>query len=270
MWTRNLFYLEKHEVGNGTECSDSHSYNFRTHISRALKPSIPFGSFIYWSYNSIHNFFSDSPLALVSWRLSKLNTHDLSQRHNTDPVSSRKTSRCTCQYSRGRVWRCYNNTIPWVPQYFHTFHLLNEIYFYKRVGKFVHPIHTSNIKLLKFKSMGYINNKRTTDVSRDNNFNTRRFKTIICFLQLGGIPVHVVSISNANTLYNTLCVVCFYCAFMCALMDTFVHRYDLKEAMKKSRICFGISFVAWTHFSLRYENTIIISWIYLFRAFVLN
>jgi hypothetical protein len=100
--------------------------------------------------------------------------------------------------------------------------------------------------------MEYKQNKSKTEVSCDNNLNQNRFKTLLYFLRLGGIPLQIKSLSKVNRLYKTVCVVCYYSSFTCAFMDTFVHRYDLTEAMKKVRVFFAMSLVAWMHFSLRY------------------
>jgi hypothetical protein len=100
--------------------------------------------------------------------------------------------------------------------------------------------------------MEYIQNKSKTDVSCDDELIQSRFKMLLYFLRLGGIPLQIKSLSKLNSLYNTICVVCYYSSFMCGFMDTFVHRHDLTEAMKKLRINFAMLLVAWMHFSLRY------------------
>jgi hypothetical protein len=95
-------------------------------------------------------------------------------------------------------------------------------------------------------------NKSNTEVLCDNELNQSRFKTLLYFLRLGGIPLQLKSPSKLNNLYKTVCVVCYYSSFVCGFMDTFVHRHDLNEAMKKLRVNFAMLFVAWMHFSLRY------------------
>jgi hypothetical protein len=100
--------------------------------------------------------------------------------------------------------------------------------------------------------MEYINNKRNTEVSCDNNLHQNRLKTTLSFLRLGGIPLNITSLSKVQTLYNTVCMMCYYSTMMCALLDTFVHRYDLVQAMKKTRITLAFLLFAWMHFSLRY------------------
>jgi len=100
--------------------------------------------------------------------------------------------------------------------------------------------------------MEYIQNKSKTEVSCDDGLNQSRFKILLYFLRLGGITLQIKSLSKLNSLYKTVCVVCYYGSFMCGFMDTFVHRQDLTEAVKKLRINFAMLLVAWMHFSLRY------------------
>jgi hypothetical protein len=100
--------------------------------------------------------------------------------------------------------------------------------------------------------MEYTQNKNKPEVSCDKKLSNSRFKTLLYFLRVGGIPLQNKSLTKINSLYKAVCVVCYYSSFACAFMDTFVHRYDLMEAMKKIRVFFAMSLVAWMHFSLRY------------------
>lgn len=100
--------------------------------------------------------------------------------------------------------------------------------------------------------MEYIQYKSKNEVSCDDEPNQSRFKMLHYFLRLGGITLQIKSLSKLNSLYTTVCVVCYYSTFMCGFMDTFVHRQDLTEAVKKLRINFAMSLVAWMHISLRY------------------
>jgi hypothetical protein len=102
--------------------------------------------------------------------------------------------------------------------------------------------------------MEYIQNKSNTEVSCDNELNHSRFKTLLYLLRLGGISLQIKSLSKLNSLYKTVCIVCYYSSFTCGFMDTFVHRQGLKEAMKKLRVNFAMLVVSWMHFSLRYAT----------------
>jgi hypothetical protein len=102
--------------------------------------------------------------------------------------------------------------------------------------------------------MEYINNKGNTELSYDNSFLHKRLKTTLSFLQLGGVQLHATSPSNVQNLYNIACVVCYYSTMICSVLDTFVHRFDLVEAMKKTRITLATLIFAWMYFSLRYAR----------------
>jgi hypothetical protein len=66
--------------------------------------------------------------------------------------------------------------------------------------------------------------------------------------------MNIKSPSKDKTIYNKICVVCVYITLLCVIMDTFVHRQDLVEAMKKLRIVLAMLLVAWIYFSLRYAT----------------
>lgn len=99
--------------------------------------------------------------------------------------------------------------------------------------------------------MEYFNKKMNSEFSCDNSLHESRFKITLSFLRLGGVPLNVTSLSNVHTLYYTVGAVCYYNTFICALMDIFVHGYDLMQAMKEIRIFFVLSLCAWMHLSLR-------------------
>jgi len=100
--------------------------------------------------------------------------------------------------------------------------------------------------------MEYINNKGNSEFSCDNSLLHNRLKTTLSFLRLGGVSLHTSSPSKVQNLYNIVCVVCYYSTMMCSLLDTFVHRFDLVEAMKRTRITLVFLVFAWMNFSLRY------------------
>jgi hypothetical protein len=99
--------------------------------------------------------------------------------------------------------------------------------------------------------MEQMNKTDSTDIGSDNNLSKSRFKTILSLLRLGGIPLNEKSVSVVNTMYNATIIICFYITTLCLYMDSYVHRDQLVQAMKKIRILVGMQLVAWTHFSLR-------------------
>jgi len=102
--------------------------------------------------------------------------------------------------------------------------------------------------------MKYINNKGITELSCEKSSLHVRLKTTLSFLRLGGVPFHTSSPSKVQVLYNIVCVLCYYSTMMCSVLDTYVHRFDLMEAMKKTRITLVILLFAWMSFSLRYAT----------------
>jgi hypothetical protein len=130
----------------------------------------------------------------------------------------------------------------------------------KRLDTFVHQTqfeyaHFTSCKAIVL-HMEHNHTITNTDVSRDNQPNQSRFKATLFVLLLKGIPLNK-SLSKLVTVYNMIAVMCVYFNFLCIIMDTFVHRHDLVQAMKKLRIVLGLSLVIWIHFSHRYDITIL-------------
>lgn len=99
--------------------------------------------------------------------------------------------------------------------------------------------------------MEHMNNRNSTVAGSDKSLNETRFKTILSLLRLGGIPLNKTSVSTVNTAYNATLIVCFYMTTFCLYMDSYAHRAQLVQAMKKIRIVVSTQLIAWTHFSLR-------------------
>jgi len=102
--------------------------------------------------------------------------------------------------------------------------------------------------------MGYIKRKRNTEFSCDNSLHQSRFKTTLSFLRQAGFLIDNTSPSKVQTLYTTVGAVCFYITWMCAIMDTYVNRYDLTKAMEKVRWVFTLSLIARMNFCCRYAT----------------
>jgi len=99
--------------------------------------------------------------------------------------------------------------------------------------------------------MEYIKRKRNTEFSCDNSRHHSRFKTTLFFLLQAGLLINNSSPSKVQTLYTTVGAVCYYSTWMCAIVDTYVHRYDLTKFMEKIRVGFAMSVVTWIIFSCR-------------------
>jgi hypothetical protein len=112
---------------------------------------------------------------------------------------------------------------------------------------------TANRKLQE-SCMDHSKYKATIDASHENKNHEIRFKTLLFLWRLGGIPLHMKSVSTVNTVYNVTVIVCFYVTNFCLCVDTFVHRHQLAYAMKKLHLLLGMQVSMWTHFRVRYAE----------------
>jgi hypothetical protein len=97
-----------------------------------------------------------------------------------------------------------------------------------------------------------INSKIKTDIASDKKLYESRFKTLLRLLRLGGIYINMKSIPILNSVYNITINVCYYTTVSCHCMDTFVHRHQLVEVMKKIRVLVAMQMCMWLHLSIRY------------------
>jgi hypothetical protein len=145
------------------------------------------------------------------------------------------------------VWSPVYN--PRLAQYCHSLYRLSDKYLWRRVEIFVHPTYIVNTLYLTLQAtvlhMEYIKRKRITDFSYVNGLNQTRLKTPLSFLRQTGLLNNNTSPSIVQTLYTTVGAVCYYSTWMCAILDTYVHRYDLTKFMEKMRMVFVMSLVAW-------------------------
>jgi len=87
--------------------------------------------------------------------------------------------------------------------------------------------------------------------SYNNSLTENRFRVLLSLYRLGGIPLYVKSVSRLNAVYNVSLIVCFYITYICVVVDSLVHRYQLKLAMQKLRTYLGMLTITWLHFSVR-------------------
>ena len=99
--------------------------------------------------------------------------------------------------------------------------------------------------------MEYIKRKRNTEFSCDNSRHHSRFRTTLSFLLQARLLINNSSPSKVQTLYTTVSAVCYYSTWMCAIVDIYVHRYDLTEFMEKIRYGVALSLISWLIFSCR-------------------
>jgi hypothetical protein len=93
--------------------------------------------------------------------------------------------------------------------------------------------------------------KITNNTAYIKNVNEGRFKTLLFLFRLGGLALNMKSVSAIRRVYSAFIMVCFYVTSLCLFMDSYVHRHELVQAMKKIRILMGMQLVTWIHFSLR-------------------
>jgi hypothetical protein len=100
--------------------------------------------------------------------------------------------------------------------------------------------------------MEHMDKKSNADTARASGRSETRFRALLAVLRLGGIPLNIKSVSAVRTIYNATIIACYYVTMLCLYMDTFAHRRDLVQAMKKLRVIMGMQGCVWMHFSLRY------------------
>jgi hypothetical protein len=97
-----------------------------------------------------------------------------------------------------------------------------------------------------------INTETRTDTACDDNRSESRFKILLFLIRFSGIPVNMKSVSVVNAIYNVTVVVCCYTITIFLHMDTYVHRHQLVDVMKKIRALVVIHAIMWAQISLRY------------------
>ena len=151
------------------------------------------------------------------------------------------------------LWSTVYN--PRLAQYCHSLYRLSDKHLWRRVDIIVHLTYTVNTLYFSLQAtvlhMGYIKRKRNTEFSCNNSLHQSRFKTTLSFLRQAGLLTNNTSPSKVQTLYTTVGAVCYYSTWMCATVDTYVHRYDLTKVMEKMRVGVALSLVAWMKFSCR-------------------
>jgi hypothetical protein len=78
-----------------------------------------------------------------------------------------------------------------------------------------------------------------------------RFRTVLTFLRIGSIPANMKKLSVLTLVYNALVLLHGYAMYLAFLMDSVVHRDDLKRFMKTFRSLVVASLVLWLDLNLR-------------------
>ena len=78
-----------------------------------------------------------------------------------------------------------------------------------------------------------------------------RFRLIIFFLRLAGIPFKMKKMSTVYAIYMITVTVCTCSTFLSMFVDVYVHRDDLGHVTTNIRVLSGISSLVWIYFSCR-------------------
>jgi hypothetical protein len=79
-----------------------------------------------------------------------------------------------------------------------------------------------------------------------------RFRAVLTFLRIGGVPINTKNASVLHSTYNALMAVNAYTFYAAIYMEIIMHDDDLKSFMKTFRILNSTSFLIWLHLNLRY------------------
>jgi len=78
-----------------------------------------------------------------------------------------------------------------------------------------------------------------------------RFKWIIFFLRLGGIPFKMKKMSTVYVIYMITVTICSCSTFLGMFVDVYIHRDDLSHVMTTIRALTAMTNVLWIYFSCR-------------------
>jgi hypothetical protein len=78
-----------------------------------------------------------------------------------------------------------------------------------------------------------------------------RFRWIIFFLRLAGIPFKMTRMSTLYAIYMITVNICTYSTLTGMFVDVYIHRDDLARVMANLRILTGMSSLVWIYFSFR-------------------
>ena len=78
-----------------------------------------------------------------------------------------------------------------------------------------------------------------------------RFRWIIFFLRLAGIPFKMKKMSTLFVIYMTTAITCTCSTFLGMFVDVYIQRDDLGHVMTTSRALTAMANVLWINFSCR-------------------
>jgi len=78
-----------------------------------------------------------------------------------------------------------------------------------------------------------------------------RFRWIIFFLRLAGIPFKMKKMSTVYVIYMITVIICTCSMCLGMFVDVYIYRDDLSHVMSSIRPLIGISGAVWIYFSCR-------------------
>ena len=78
-----------------------------------------------------------------------------------------------------------------------------------------------------------------------------RFRWIIFFLRLAGIPFKMKKMSTLYAIYMITVIICTYSTLIGMFVDVYIHRDDLSHVMTNLRILTAMSCLVWSYFFCR-------------------
>jgi hypothetical protein len=79
-----------------------------------------------------------------------------------------------------------------------------------------------------------------------------RFRVVLTFLRIGGVPINTKNASVLHSTYNALMAINAYALYVAIYMEIILNNDDLKSFMKTFRILNSSSFLYWLYLNLRY------------------
>jgi len=83
-----------------------------------------------------------------------------------------------------------------------------------------------------------------------------RFRWIIFFFRLAGIPLKMKKMSTVYVIYMITVIICTCIMFLGMFVDVYVHRDDLGHTMKNIRVSVAMTSLVWIYFSCRQVTTL--------------
>ncbi|PNF24040.1 hypothetical protein B7P43_G08626 [Cryptotermes secundus] len=80
-----------------------------------------------------------------------------------------------------------------------------------------------------------------------------RFRTILTFLRMAGVPINTKHASILHSTYNVLMAINAYALYLAFYMDIITHNDDLKNFMKTFRLVNSSSLLYWVHLNLSWR-----------------